>query len=262
MSSRLFRCFAGLLILGSLSLQSACAEEAEAAESEKPAAQRRAELLVEKLNERIKFLPDDANARYSRGCYNFYAGNFEASVADFDRYVELDPEAERRLWERGISHYYAGKYQAGADQFALYQTYHDSDVENAVWRYLCQMKVDGEEKARADMLPIKKDHRNPLMTIYALFKNEATPQDVLDQAEKGNEHEIELEASRFYAQLYVGLYYEAHGEPEKGRKYLQQAWTDHRENGPLSAMFSGYMWNVARVHCMHTPLKKDATKKD
>jgi len=230
----------------------------EAQPAETPAAQTRSERAVRVLTERLEQMPEDASALYSRGCYHFFTGQFENSVHDFDQYVALQPEAERRLWERGISHYYAGKYKAGAEQFALYQTYHDNDVENAVWRYLCQKKVDGEEKARGDLLPIKNDPRIPLMTVYSLFQGKAKPQDVLAAIGADNPTGSELESRQFYGRLYLGLYFEAHGQPELGRKYLHEAWTEHAENGP----FSGYMWNVARVHCMHTTQEKAAAGKN
>ena len=84
-------------------------------------------------------------------------------MADFDKYVELKPDAESRQWERGISYYYAGEFAKGAKQFELYQTYHDQDVENSVWRYLCVAREGGVEKAQANMLPIENDRRIPMM---------------------------------------------------------------------------------------------------
>ena len=95
-----------------------------------------------------------ATAYYLRGRENFRLGEIKKSVADFDKYVELRPRLESRQWERGIAYYYAGEFKKGAEQFELYQTYHDNDVENSVWRYLCIARSVGVDKARSVMLPI------------------------------------------------------------------------------------------------------------
>lgn len=199
---------------------------------------------VKLLTELIAQEPENEAAWYRRGCEHFRLGKFKESVADFDRYVKLAPAAEQRLWERGISHYYAEMHREGAEQFALYQTYHDNDVENSVWRFLCMAKTDGLDKARQEMLPIKNDPRIPLMEAYALFQGKSTPEKVLEQAHAGNPTEDELAGRLFYARLYLGLYYEAHNQPEKAREYITAAWKEH--DG--SPRISRYMWHVARVH--------------
>src|SRR5688572_25487070 len=117
------------------------------------------------LTEVITKNPKQSLAYYRRGCANFRAGKIRESVSDLDKHVELelatakDPKAEARQWERGISYYYAGEFEKGAKQFELYQTYHDQDVENSTWRYLCVARSDGLEKARTNLLPISDDRR-------------------------------------------------------------------------------------------------------
>ncbi len=110
---------------------------------------------------------------YWRGRWHFRLGQFDKSLADFDRYIKLRPELNARLWERGITCYYAEKYGDGAKQFELYQTYYDNDVENSVWRFLCQAHVDGIPKSRAAMLPIRNDPRIPMMAVFDLFRGDA-----------------------------------------------------------------------------------------
>ena len=199
---------------------------------------------VKLLTQLIKEQPDNSGAYYKRGCEYFRLGNFQESVQDFDKYIELDPMAERRLWERGISCYFAGMYKEGAEQFALYQTYQDNDVENSIWRFLCMAKTDGLEKARTQMLPIKNDPRVPLMEAYALFQGKSTPEKVLAAAQAGTPTEVELASRMFYAHLYLGLYYEAHGQRPLAQSHLRQAWQDHQKTRSISR----YMWHVARVH--------------
>ena len=105
-----------------------------------------------------------AFAYYLRGREHFRLGKIAASVADFDQFVELRPDLESRQWERGLSYYYAGQFEKGAKQFELYQTYHDNDVENSVWRFACLARRGGSEKARETILPIRNDSRVPMMS--------------------------------------------------------------------------------------------------
>ncbi|QDT64119.1 tetratricopeptide repeat protein [Calycomorphotria hydatis] len=181
---------------------------------------------------------------YRRGVQEFQQGNFQQSVTNFDKYVELEPTAEKKLWERGISHYYAGKYAEGAAQFALYQTHDDNDVENSVWRFLCMARSVGIEKARVELLPIERDPRIPMMRIYDLFRGQATPDDVLKAARAGTTDERILAGRLFYAHLYLGLFAEANGDAKTAEKYIRLA----AKANPKVLPISGYMHDVAKVH--------------
>jgi len=185
-----------------------------------------------------------AIAWYLRGRENFRAGHVDPSVADFDRYVELDPLAENRQWERGISYYYAGQFAKGAKQFEDYQKFHDQDVENSVWRYLCVARSNsdqaaGVEKAKATLLPITSDPRVPMMEIYALYQGKLKPADVLAAAEKNPPNRELLNQRLFYAHLYVGLWYEVAGNGAEAKKHILEA---------ESHKIAHYMWDVAHVH--------------
>ncbi|MCH8194972.1 MAG: hypothetical protein IIB12_02755, partial [Chloroflexi bacterium] len=98
---------------------------------------------------------NEARARLLEQSLSSYG--IDASVVDFDKYVALRPKAESRQWERGISDYYAKKYKQGAKQFELYQTYHDNDVENSTWRYLCMARTEGVEAARNALATVDRD---------------------------------------------------------------------------------------------------------
>jgi lipoprotein NlpI len=183
--------------------------------------------------------PKAAEAYYHRGRTYFCLGKIKPSVADFDRYVKLEPKVESRQWERGIALYYAGEYERGAKQFELYQTFHDNDVENSVWRYLCVARAKGVEEALKTMLPIKDDRRVPMMQIYDLYRGKATPDDVLSAVAAGKPSAAELNARQFYAHLYLGLWYEAAGKKDLAAKHVKLAEL-HK--------IGHYMWDVARVH--------------
>lgn len=201
----------------------------------------------------IEMAPDMAAAYYYRGRARFCLGRFRESLADFDKHVAMRPELESRQWERGIAYYYAGQYAKGAGQFQLYQTFHDNDVENSVWRYLCVARTEGVDKARQTMLPIENDRRIPMMQIYDLYRGKLAPEDVLAVVEEGSPPPEARAARLFYAQLYLGLYYEAQGKPQLAKDFIERAANEHREDRGINR----YMWEVARVHAEKLADRKD-----
>ena len=191
------------------------------------------------LDKAIATDPKAGAAYQLRGLTKFKLGNIAGSIADFDKYIDLEPKQKARHWQRGISYYYAGRFDDGMRQFEGYQTVDSNDVENAVWRYLCQAKKDGIKKARADMLKIGKDARVPMKEIYELFAGRLKPGDVLDAAKAGKPSEDKLNERLFYAHLYLGLFFESEGDAKKALEHLTVA-ADHK--------IGHYMWDVARVH--------------
>jgi lipoprotein NlpI len=186
-----------------------------------------------------------AAAFYLRGREHFRLGLVSESVSDFDRYIELQPAAASRQWERGIACYYAKQFEKGAKQFELYQTYHDNDVENSVWRYLCMVPTEGIEKARATILPIRDDRRVPMMQVFELYRGQTTPDEVLAACRRDVPDPETLAGRLFYAHLYLGLYYEVAGEKELAHKYISLAADEKLAE---NSYINGYMWDVARIH--------------
>ncbi len=181
--------------------------------------------------------PELAYAHYLRGREQFRLGKVRESVADLEQYVRLRPDMEPRQWELGLSYYYAGQFEKGARQFELYQTYHDNDVENSVWRYLCIARTDGTEKARSTLMPIRNDPRIPMMAIYDMFRGEGSPRKVLEAARAGRPGPAQLEGRLFYAHLYIGLFLLAQGDQDGGKTHILAAEKRRVRH---------YMWDVAR----------------
>lgn len=172
----------------------------------------------------------------------FKSGDVAGAIADYEQAGRLDARRNRELWELGIAYYYAEKYQLGAEQFALYQTYYAADVENVVWRFLCQAAQFDADAARAEMLPLEGvDRRVPLMVVHEMFLGRAEPDDVLAAASAGEPNENVLREREFYGHLYVGLYYAAMGNQPAARRHLVAA----RER-----KISHFMWDVAGVHLL------------
>jgi lipoprotein NlpI len=185
--------------------------------------------------------PKAAEAYQARGSAHFKLGHIDASLTDFDKYLDMRPQRRPGHWQRGISLYYVGRFEEGQKQFEAYQGTDANDVENVVWRFLCQARRIGLAKARQDMYPLGKDARVPMKEVYALFKGQAKPDDVLKAANAGNPSSAEQRKEwRFYAHLYLGLYYEAEGN--------RKAALDELTAAAATPVVGHYMFDVARVH--------------
>ncbi|HKE87717.1 MAG TPA: hypothetical protein VKB50_28380 [Vicinamibacterales bacterium] len=170
-----------------------------------------------------------------RAIDDFLAGRIAESIVGFDQVVKLAPEAAPQLWQRGIALYYAGRYRDCRAQFESHRTVNPNDVENPAWHFLCVARAESPEKARAALLPVGPDQRSPMREIYQMFKGTLTPDAVLKAG--GNDL-----SSQFFAELYVGLYYDALGDDARAREHLTKA-----ASGRYSEV-GGYMYRVAALH--------------
>ena len=170
-----------------------------------------------------------------RAIEDFENGRIAESVAGFDQLVKVLPAFAPQLWQRGIALYYAGRYADCRAQFESHRTVNPNDVENAAWHYLCVARAESPAKARAALLPVGPDARVPMRQVYELFRGMLTPAQVLAAA--GTQA-----SGQFYAQLYLGLYYEAQGDARRAREHITAAAADR------FAAAGGYMHTVARIH--------------
>jgi lipoprotein NlpI len=187
----------------------------------------------------IEHHPNAADAYDHRGSEHFILGHIKESLDDFDKFLKLEPKAAPGHWKRGISLYYARRYEDGRKQFKDGDKIFADDVENAVWHFLCNAKIQGIDKARAEMLKIGKDNRVPLMEIYGLFLSKCKPRDVLAAAESGDVPAELRNQQLFYAHLYLGLYFDVLGDKRKALEHMSLAADKYR---------LGYMGDVAHVH--------------
>ncbi len=203
------------------------------------ALQRHDEAVAD-LDKCLELDPKNAEAYDLRGSEQFKRGKIAESLADFDAFLKLRPAAAPGHWKRGISLYYLGRYDDGRRQFEGYEKVDTNDVENAVWHFLCIARQDGLEKARASILKIGKDSRVPMMQVYDLYRGELKPPDVLAAAEAGEAPAAERTARRFYAHLYLGLYFDVRGDKRQALEHMALAAGKYR--------IGHYMGDVARVH--------------
>jgi lipoprotein NlpI len=170
-----------------------------------------------------------------RAIDDFLAGRITESVTGFDRVVTLAPNAAPELWQRGIALYYLGRYDDCRKQFESHRTVNPNDVENPAWHFLCVAHAESPAKARAALLPVGPDQRSPMREVYEMFKGTMTPDAVLAAGGQST-------SARFFAELYVGLYYEATGNKTAGLTHLKAAASDQY------AKAGGYMHRVATLH--------------
>jgi lipoprotein NlpI len=188
----------------------------------------------------------EADGKYAeaydlRGTVHFKMGKIRESLADFDKFIELTPKAGAGHWRRGLTLYSADKFAEGVAQFTSSDKVEPEDVENAIWHFLCNARVQGVEKARTEFLKVKEDPRGAyMMKIYEMFLGKAKPEAVFEAAESGKGSKDPAQIRNFYANYYAGMYYEATGDAAKSLELLKKAVKDY----PIGH----YMMDVARVH--------------
>jgi lipoprotein NlpI len=196
----------------------------------------------------LKLSPDRAAIHDRLGDALLKLGRFNEAIAEFDEFLKANPQAAPEHWRRGIALYYAGKFDEGSKQFDLHRTVNPEDVENSAWHYLCNARATSPKQARADLIPVSKDGRVPMKQVLELFAGKLKPQDVLDAAEKAKLTGDDLQEARFYANLYVALYFESEGDAKKTLEHLTTAV----EKYPIGH----YMWDVADAHLKMLKAKK------
>ena len=174
-------------------------------------------------------------ALLDRAVADFENGRIAESAAGFDALVKIQPSLAPELWQRGITLYYARRYADCRAQFELHRTVNPDDVENAAWHFLCVARAESAAKARAALLPVGPDARVPMRQIYEMFRGALAPEQVLQVA--GTQP-----SAQFYAQLYVGLYFEAVRDDRRALEHITAAAADRY------ADTGGYMHTVAKVH--------------
>jgi lipoprotein NlpI len=200
------------------------------------------------FTEVIKIDPKFTTAYDRRGDAYLKSGKFKEAIADFDEFLKANPKFRPDHWRRGIALYYAGQFKDGVEQFDLHRKVNPEDVENSAWHYLCNARANSPEKARKDLIPVTKDSRVPMAQVLELFADKLKPQDVLDAAEKAKLKDEELKEARFYANLYVALYYESEKDEKKALEHMTTAVEKYK--------IGHYMWDVGDAHLKLLKAKK------
>jgi lipoprotein NlpI len=201
---------------------------------------RQFEPALASLDQAIKWNANFGMAYQLRGAVNFKLARLNEALRDFDQFLVRNPGQIPHHWQRGIALYYLGKFPSGVLQFTEHQKVNPRDVENAVWHFLCNARVAGVAQARQELIPIEGDPRVPMNEIHDLYAGKGSEEKVLAAAEAAGKTDAERRNPRFFAHLYLGLYYEALGDAAKSRAHIEKAAKDYS--------MDHYMGDVARVH--------------
>lgn len=174
-------------------------------------------------------------------------GQVEASIAAFERAIQLRPDQRPYLWQYGIALFFAGRHQEGQQLFEAHRKVNPNDVENAAWHFLCVSKASDVAEARRLVLPAPADPRVPM-------------QQVLQRLPGGNDQEIKAaveavppergrDQARFYGDLYIGLIADAEGRLPAASAALRRA---------AKTAATHYMADIARLYAEHLQRLHDA----
>lgn len=195
---------------------------------------------VSDFTEALRMAPDSATLYQERAMARFKLGQIPESVTDFDRANELDPGSAPQNWQRGLALYFARRYADGKLQFELHKTVNPRDVENAVWHFACVARAENLEAAKQQIIDVTGDSRVPMAEVQELFAGTGDINEVLEAAREAPGDAAEKRSAEFYANLYLGLYYDLHGKTDDAVQSLKTAVS--------LAPPGDYMGHVARLH--------------
>ena len=176
---------------------------------------------------------------------HFKAGRLKDAIADWEMFTKRQPDVSQDpyLFTLGIAYAIAGRDEDARKRFEWYDVVQSNDVEAAAWHYLAVARHSGEVAAQGKLLEISEDERIPMMQVYEMLKGNLRPGRVLAAARAGEPAPAELARSMFYANLYIGVFFEASGQPGLAGIYLRRAATGE----PFGDFTMDYMREVARV---------------
>ncbi|HAC91152.1 MAG TPA: hypothetical protein DCF63_11060 [Planctomycetaceae bacterium] len=205
-------------------------------------------LVLDKAQRVAQLLPDDPRVQQRAAELLYRSGYPKESLPLFQRANELSPDRAADNWQRGIALATAGDFQQAASQFETHHKVNPDDVENSAWYFLCVAKTADIQKAEDSLIPSRGDRRPPMMSILKMLKREVKPEQVLETAR--SVPAAEQNSALFYAELYVGLYYDALGDSQLSQEHLKRC---------VQMGMDGYMADTARVYLHHRFDHADST---
>jgi tetratricopeptide (TPR) repeat protein len=172
---------------------------------------------VQRLTRVLEVDSQNTHLYIQRGMASFRLGDIAGAIDDFNRAEQLEPALTPYLWQRGIAYYYAGRFEDGTKQFEIDLTVNGHDVEETVWRYLCQAQAHGADAARHALLPVRDDPRPVMGSVYHLFAGTCDADQLTARYHNAGRRD------RFYSALYAGLYCEAERDPDRAQPYISRA---------------------------------------
>ena len=177
--------------------------------------------------------------------------DLKKSLACFDDMIKLNIENKKKLWQRGLTLFYLDEFGEAA-QFRLDVELNPNDTEEAIWCYLCEIHTNGKEKALTNWLNVGRDSRQVMRISYDLFKetNSDKITEFLNQLLTMIK-ENKSEKNTFYANLYLGLYYESiYFVNKNNSKDDQQSYSKAKQFilAATNSKYRDYMYHLSVVH--------------
>jgi tetratricopeptide (TPR) repeat protein len=166
------------------------------------------------------------------GMAAFANNRVEDAIELYDSVIRTNSASKPFLWQRGLALYYAERFADGADQFSADVAVNPNDTEEQIWHLLCLAQVmGGLEAARPLKLTVGTDRRPVMRAAQQLFLS-GSPADesrLSELAQRGDA------SARFYALLYLSLYYESLVQPAKAeQRMLEAVQTEYARGGGRS----------------------------
>ena len=109
----------------------------------------------------------------------------------------------------------------GAEQFKTDVAVNPNDTEEQIWHLLCLAKTEGVgslDKAREQKLTVGKDRRPVMRLVQKLFLGDtASEAELIAMAKDSNV------GNKFYASLYLSLYYESLNDEKSSKEWMSNA---------------------------------------
>lgn len=169
----------------------------------------------------------------------FRKDEVQESVEDFDAVIAAAPQMKPYMWQRGLSLYYLGRFEEGAEQFRIDVAVNPNDTEESIWTFLCEAQLVGPDKARQQFLQVGRDPRPVMRAAYECFQTGDAPSKIMANVQDNGGHDT------FYGLLYVGLWHEAHGNPQEAQEAIVGA-----ARTAYARTSGDYMAALANVHCL------------
>ena len=171
---------------------------------------------------------------------------FRESVSVFTSAISLGgPSAWPLAWKRGLALYYSKRFHEASNQFKIDMEANGSDVEEVVWKYLCDVRhFKSRDEALKHMVVLEgNDPRVPFAEILALFQGKSkslSPETIFSAAAGDTD-------ATAYGNFYVGLWLESKGDCVDAYRYFELA---------AEKPSNDFMGKLMKMHFTHIALPR------
>jgi lipoprotein NlpI len=174
------------------------------------------------FNRALHLKPDLVQAYNFIGIHFTLMQDFNHAYDALDAVIELQPQHEYAYLNRGLALYYGGRPKLAIDDLLHFYRIKPSDAYRILWLYFSELSVD-KTKAIENIKIRRALVRNDVwgQNIIALYLNELSPTDLLNNLAKLAENKIELSQMLCEAYFYLAKYYQMNDNNALAAKFFQ-----------------------------------------